>query len=172
WDDFFKHWLYSADMVEWTVDSVKLEPVKDGMGGPRWSGSFLSALHGGDGAKTSYKATVVLKQKGDYNEQTVLGFCFDGSDNYQVRIPIHPQAEALDLEDPPAHVQTIGANEVRVEVILPCKPTQIAVDPDQVLVDRNPANNYWKPRLRVRWSPLYTPLEEASVTNDYDRWNF
>src|SRR5262249_36246468 len=60
---------------------------------------------------------------------------------------------------------------VRVEVTLPCKPTQIAVDPDQVLVDRDPANNYWKPRIHWRFTPLYTPLEETDVTTDYDRWN-
>src|SRR5205807_8052687 len=128
WDEFFKHWLYRADMVDWCVDSVKLEPVKEGIPAPHWSGSFLSALHGRD-PKSSYKATVIVKQKGDYNEQTVLGFCFDGSNNYQLRIPIHPQAQALDLDDPPAHVEPIGDNAVRVEVILPCKPTQIAVDP-------------------------------------------
>ena len=27
---------------------------------------------------------------------------------------------------------------------MPEEPEQIAVDPDQVLVDRDPANNFWK----------------------------
>jgi hypothetical protein len=172
WDDFFKHWVYGADMVDWCVDKVKLEPVKEGIPEPRWSESFLSALHGGHGAKKAYKATVLLRQKGDYNEATVLGISFDGTENYQMRIPIQPQCRLLELNDPPARVEALSDNCVRVEVVLPCKPTQIAVDPDQVLVDRNPANNYWKTRLRVRWSPIYTPLEETSVTNRYDCWNF
>src|SRR5205085_3770230 len=38
--------------------------------------------------------------------------------------------------------------------------------------DRDPANNYWKPRVRWRFAPVYTPLEETDVTTDYDRWNF
>src|SRR5207244_936743 len=65
----------------------------------------------------------------------------------------------------------LADNRVRVEVTLPCRPTQVAVDPDEVLVDRNPCNNYWKPRVRFRLTPLYTFLEENDLTNSYDRWN-
>jgi hypothetical protein len=60
---------------------------------------------------------------------------------------------------------------VRVEILLPCKPTQIAVDPDQILVDRNPSNNFWKPPIRFRLSPCYTMIEENDITTAYDRWN-
>jgi hypothetical protein len=62
-------------------------------------------------------------------------------------------------------------NHVRVEVLLPQRPKQIAVDPDQVLVDPNPANNYWRPFLRIRLTPVYTMLEETDLTCAYDRWN-
>jgi hypothetical protein len=56
-------------------------------------------------------------------------------------------------------------------VELSCEPTQIAVDPDGILADRDPANNYWKPRVRWRFSPIFTMLDEADLTVDYDRWN-
>jgi outer membrane protein assembly factor BamA len=56
-------------------------------------------------------------------------------------------------------------------VVLPEKPTQISVDPDQIIVDPNPANNHWKQRIRWRFAPINTPLEETDVTNDYDRLN-
>jgi hypothetical protein len=62
-------------------------------------------------------------------------------------------------------------NRVRVEVLLPCAPRQVAVDPDRVLLDSNPTNNYWKAEVRVRPTPLYTTLEETDLTNSYDRWN-
>jgi hypothetical protein len=39
-------------------------------------------------------------------------------------------------------------------------------------LDANPANNRWKPEPRLRITPLYTSLDEADLTNDYDRWNF
>jgi hypothetical protein len=40
-----------------------------------------------------------------------------------------------------------------------------------VLVDKDPINNFWKPRLRARVTPLYTMLDETDLTNMYDRWN-
>src|SRR5262249_48130434 len=51
------------------------------------------------------------------------------------------------------------------------EPKQVAVDPDQVLVDREPTNNFWKPEVRCRLTPLYTLLEETDLTCAYDRWN-
>ena len=65
----------------------------------------------------------------------------------------------------------LPGNCVRMVVELPCEPTQVTVDPDQVLLDRNPTNNDWKPRIRFRFTPLYTQLEEVDLTNAYDRWN-
>ncbi|TMQ34567.1 MAG: hypothetical protein E6K70_06950 [Planctomycetota bacterium] len=155
WDEFFQHWLSRADLVDWSVEKVKLEVARP-------------LLPGG---RPAYKATVLLHQKGDYNEATVLGISLDGSENYQVRIPIHPGVPAMELQEVAARVESLPDNCMRVEVLLPCKPTQIAVDPDQVLPDRDPTNNYWKPRWRIRWAPIYTPLEETDFTNDYDKWN-
>jgi hypothetical protein len=68
-------------------------------------------------------------------------------------------------------VECLPDNRVRVDVTLPCKPTQIMVDPDQILVDKNPANNCWKTRVKVRVTPVYTLLDETDLTNSYDRWN-
>jgi hypothetical protein len=62
--------------------------------------------------------------------------------------------------------------DVRVELMLPCVPAQITVDPDQVLLDDCPTNNHWKDETRFRLTPLYTELDETDVTNRYDRWNF
>src|SRR5262249_47021021 len=46
-----------------------------------------------------------------------------------------------------------------------------AVDPDQLLVDRNPANNFWKREFRYRGTLMYTMLDDTDVTAAYDRWN-
>jgi hypothetical protein len=75
------------------------------------------------------------------------------------------------LDDPPTVIETLPQNRVRVEILLPCKPTQITVDPDQILVDRDPSNNFWKQPYRIRFSPFYTMIEETDVTTAYDRWN-
>ncbi|HMP17387.1 MAG TPA: BamA/TamA family outer membrane protein, partial [Gemmatales bacterium] len=58
-----------------------------------------------------------------------------------------------------------------IVVDLPGEPEQITIDPDQVQVDRNPANNHWKFEPEVRFTPLLTPLDETDITTAYDRWN-
>jgi outer membrane protein assembly factor BamA len=77
----------------------------------------------------------------------------------------------MTIDDPPATVECLPGNRVRVETILPSRPTQIAVDPDQILVDPEPANNYWKAPCHFRASPLCTLLDETDLTTSYDRWN-
>jgi hypothetical protein len=174
WNEFFHHWLYGAGMTDWCVEKVKIEPAKQWLGqntlpsdacapgtcqGPRTSG------------KRSYKVTVLLHQKADYTEPTTLGFCLDGGEDYQIRIPIEPQVHLIDLPEPPTRIEMLSENRVRVEILLPCKPTQISVDPDRILVDPNPANNHWKPLVRWHFTPLYTFLEETDITTAYDRLN-
>ena len=94
--------------------------------------------------------------------------CCDG---YSIRIPILPQARSYHIDEPPATVTVLGEGRVRVELDLPEEPEQIAVDPDQILVDKDPANNFWKTPIRWRFTPVYTFLEETDLTNAYDRWN-
>jgi hypothetical protein len=174
WKEFFDNWLYGTGLTDWSVEKVKIEAQGAGNDGKGWFGSgFLAALHGGRDKHPPcpYRATVLLHQKAAYNEQTVLGICLDGGKGYQIRIPILPQVPELKLDDPPATVTMLPDNRVRVEVLLPCEPTQMAVDPDQVLVDPDPSNNFWKRPIRWRFTPLYTFLEESPLTCDYDRWN-
>src|SRR5262249_38275149 len=166
WDEFFKNWLYGAGLSDWSVAKVKLarcpwaaSPPGGRIANPSVSpdglairptggedgpseppkGGFLAALRR-PATPQPYRATIWLEQKAEVNEQTVLGICLDGGDGFPVRIPIIPGAQRLTLDDPPASVEWVGPNRVKVEVTLPCKPTQIMVDPDQILVDKNPHN--------------------------------
>jgi len=75
------------------------------------------------------------------------------------------------MDNPKASIEAIDEHRIRVEVILPTKPNQIAIDPDQVLPDKEPANNHWKPRLNARFTPLMTAIDESDLTLAYDRWN-
>jgi hypothetical protein len=155
WDEFFRHWIYGADMTDWCVEDVV---INDLAATPK-------------DAKAACRVTVILRQKAEYSEQTVLGFCLDGGDSYQVRLPIVPQAPEINIDEPPARIISLPENRMRIDVYLPCHPTQIAVDPDQILVDPEPANNYWKPRARCRLTPLYSLLDDTDLTQAYDRWN-
>jgi hypothetical protein len=183
WGEFFDNWLYGAGMSDWCVEKVHVRPVK-----PVGNGALPAACSGREtasdktspvttrcspvAARQSYEVAVLLRQKAEVNESTVLGICLDGGDGYHIRIPIEPGVRLMELDDPPVRVEALADNCVRVQMVLPCKPTQISVDPDHVLLDRNPANNHWKPMVRVRFSPIYTLLDETDLTNAYDRWNF
>jgi hypothetical protein len=177
WHDFFEHWLYGSGLSDWCVEKVHLEPV----GGraeslPAPAEDFLATLH--HEPNRPYKVTVLLHQKGDFDEPTVLGFCLDACGKkdderlpYQVRVPICPQAQVVEHPELSARVETLPDHRVRVEIELPSRPVQIAVDPDQVLVDRDPANNYWKTPVRWHFSPVFTLLDESDLTTAFDCWN-
>ena len=139
-------------------------------------------------AAKSYRVVVDLCQKAEYDEETVLGFAVPSCEGYPIRIPIMPQAGTYHSDDPPATVTVLPPKKkglcpleeacepkgcrVHIEVEVPEEPTQVAVDPDQLLVDKDPSNNYWKAPIRCALTPVYTFLEETDLTNAYDRWNF
>jgi hypothetical protein len=153
WEDFFQNWLYGPGLTDWCIEKVRVQPP------PK-----CSQLH-------TTRVVVVLNQKADINESTTLGIALPGHEGYPVRIPILPQAGSYDWDEPPAHVQQLDHNRLRVVVSLPEAPAQVAVDPEQILVDRNPVNNFWKPPIRYRFTPVYTFLDETDMTTAYDSWN-
>jgi hypothetical protein len=180
WDEFFQRWLYGAGLTDWAVEKVKIEDHEHGSGNteeeqPHCPCRCMKSK------RHPCKVTILLHQKAEYNEETVCGICLDdGLEHrkcrvvgcpYQIRLPVLPRGGVIELDDPPARIEPLPDNRVRIEVELPCRPTQITVDPDQVLVDKDPSNNYWKPPIRWRIAPLYTFLEETDLTNAYDRWN-
>ena len=150
WQEFFQNWLYGPGLTDWCIEKVKVESP------PKCAQSRFT------------RVTVLLHQKADINEQTSLGITLPGQKGYPIRIPILPQAN-YDLDEPRAHVEYMGDNHVRVDLCLPEEPEQIAVDPDQILVDKNAANNFWKAPIRYRATPIYTFLEESDLTTAYDR---
>jgi hypothetical protein len=186
WEEFFQRWLYGKGFSDWSVEKVTVDDLAGGLDRrePRASPPAKcpeDCPHCTRARHHPCKVTVLLHQKADYNEDTVLGICLDDGKThpkcnvegcpYQVRIPILPAAGVVELDDPPTRIEALAENRVRVEVELPCRPTQITVDPDQILPDCDPSNNYWKPPIRYRIAPLYTFLEETDLTNAYDRWN-
>jgi hypothetical protein len=164
WAEFFGNWLHDKGLTDWSVESAtinRLTTTKNRYGAnPEISG------------RGPYKAVVYLKQKADYDEPTTLGFSFGEEEKYTIRVPIVPGKGVVSIDNPPSRIETLPDHRIRVEVTLPEKPTQIAVDPDQILPDKNPTNNFWQPRYRVKITPLYTFLDETDLTAAYDRWNF
>jgi hypothetical protein len=161
WQEFFDNWLYKTCMTDWCIEHVNLS---ERPAGGAWT-ECTGPLQGQ--ARTVQHATVVLRQKGECNEPTWLGFRFDHSDGYQLKIPIHPG----EPNEYSSHVTCAPDGAIVVDIDLPARPTQIAVDPDKVLLDRDPTNNTWKADIHFRVAPVYTQLEETDIANCYDRWN-
>src|SRR5207244_3401083 len=129
WEDFFEHWVRGSGMCDWAVERVTIDRA-------------LAASR-----NQPVRVVIDLKQKGEFNEPTVLGIRLNAGDGYQVRLPIYPDVTELNLQDPPAHIEGRilpgvkegkGQAEVRVELLLPREPIQITVDPDHVLLDQDP----------------------------------
>jgi len=153
WAEFFNNWLHDTGLTDWKLDDAEVTHVKTGTNAP-------------------YKAVIYVKQQGQVNEPTSLGFKFGGSEGYPVRVPVAKGAEPFEIESPPGRIETMPDGRVRIEVLLPGKPSQITIDPDQILPDKNPANNHWKHEYRFRATYVYTFLDENDMTAAYDRWNY
>jgi hypothetical protein len=173
WEDFFREWVFGTGVTDWAVESVIVQE-SEARSEPRPSGS-------GRGLGP-FTVTVLLRQKGEINEPTVLGFRFAGDENYSARLPIDPSAgdsvisvaglsEAGPGSTTLATVEPLANGEMRVTIELPWKPEQVAVDPDGVLLDRDPSNNTWKSDIRWHLTPFYTFLDETDLTCAHDRWN-
>jgi len=171
WDEFFGHWVYGKGQCDWALDSVE---VQDDIR------PLQKLLHRSKRGREPVRVTIYLKQQGEFNEPTVLGIRLPSGDGYPVRIPIHPQIPVMELDEIGAVVRSCPVEiktkhgcrveaRVRVDITLPCAPSQVTVDPDRVLLDERPANNHWKQEIRWRFSPIYTQLDEADVTNPHDR---
>jgi hypothetical protein len=180
WDEFFQNWLYGAGMCDWCVDRVEIEPLDGRQHRRGWlanswladkTRSLFCVFDKKADRSEPQHVVVYVRQKAEYTEPTVLGFALQDQEHYDIRVPIIPGAALLEMEDLAAKMETVDKDLVRVEIVLPCRPVQITVDPDQVLLDRNPANNYWKPCMRARLTLLYTQLDETDITTAYDRWN-
>lgn len=163
WKEFFDHWLYGDGLSDWEVKKVKVEKVQADTSPKRERGTTPD--------KTIYQVQVLVQQNGKYTEPTTLGIGFTDEEKYAIRIPILPHLGELTLNEPVGKITALPENRYKIEVLLTKKPKQVAVDPDQVLIDTQPGNNFWKHPVRVRLTPLYTQLEETDLTASYDRWN-
>jgi hypothetical protein len=159
WDDFFEQWVYSKATSDWSVEDVEIDRAR----GPRVRG---------EKPQGGYRVSVLVKQRGEIDEPTQLGFRFEGQKGWPIRVPVGPVTETIRVPDYDAVVEPVGKGLARVSLTLPERPTNIIVDPDDVTLDADPGNNAWYREPKFRVTPLYSMITDADLTNDYDRWNF
>lgn len=172
WGEFFDNWVYGKATTDWAVESVTVDhsvPLVY-----RWI-----PLSGPVGEN---RTTVVVRQRGKLNEPTTLGVRLAGQGGFPIRVPIVPGAGPTRITLPQAAgggsrdldvtIEPGGDGTVRVSFSGFANPEQVEIDPDNVLLDSDRGNNRWKNPPSFRVTPLYTMLDEADLTSDYDRCNF
>lgn len=162
WNSFFERWIYGKGLTDWSVENVAVE-----------NGPTLLARQSPRGER---RFTLILKQRREYAETTTLGVRLAGETGYSIRIPIVPTAGVVRATMPGSAmdyaVEPVNENTIRVSFTSTAEVEQIAVDPDNVLLDADPGNNAWKSKPSFHATPLYTMLDETDLTTNYDRWNF
>lgn len=185
WQEFFDQWLYGKGLCDWAVDKVVItrspscqhSPLRCCLWRRRWQVARAARPDDDEAIPPGgARLQIRVSQREEFDEPTTLGIALPDQEGYPIRIPITPGASDYRLDSPPTRVTRLppgpkGGSCYLVEVSLDIEPTQVTIDPDQVIVDREPANNSWHPPVRYRFAPLYTFLEETDLTNAYDRWN-
>jgi hypothetical protein len=166
WGDFFTQWIYGKGLTDWAVESVDVN-----VDSPRPT-LLTRFLPNTANPYAPRRVAVVVRQKGELDEPTVLGFRMPNRTGYDVRVPVGRITQPVKLNEYDATLEPLGDGRIRVELTLPGNPEQVAVDPDGLLPDANRGNNSWHTDPRISITPAYTLLNETDLTNDYDRWNF
>lgn len=145
WSQFFDDWLRSPKIADWKIKKVKIHP-EPGM---------------------CYYTTIDVVQTREINEPVNIAIWTDDSETPHAQVSLIPEAKRYELDG--VHVEHIEGNCWRVSLTTDKRPCQIIVDPEQHVLDANLANNRWKPEPRVKFTPLYTPLDETPIAQPLDR---
>ncbi len=163
WTEFFDRWIYGKGLTDWKVEDVTVKELN----GPRVRALNRLNLASAKSAQ-KYTASAVVKQVGDFTEATTVGFTL--ASGQMIRVPVGGD-KPVSLPEMGATITPLGDKKWRIDVELPGEPEQVMTDPDHVLLDANPNDNCWKSPIRKKLTPLYTSLDDADLTSDYDRLN-
>lgn len=184
WKEFFDRWLYGVGGSDWSLNSVTLDK-------PAEKGAYRARINLKQLAEFTEPTYLGIKFKGDAGysiripvrpgeslpNQMTPGNAKPASSNtefasWTLPSPLDTASFAQANGVVPLQYETDKDGKGMTIVIdLPSEPEQITVDPDQVQLDKNPANNHWKMVPEVRLTPLLTPLDQTDLTTSYDRWN-
>jgi hypothetical protein len=147
WAQFFDDWLRSPKITDWKLLRVQV-----------------------DAGATGYQTRVRVRQLGQIAEPVEIGYFFDKRGPASGKVLLIPEAASYQIGN--VTISRIGADEWEMALTTRMPPEQVMIDPDRRILDANPFNNRWRPAPEVRFTPLYTPVDEASVARPIDRPSF
>jgi hypothetical protein len=147
WKEFFDDWLRSSKISDWQIDDVDVTR-KD----------------------SQFHTVVTISQAAEIAEPVDIMCQTDGEGDSPIVRVQHQAGAGLDINPQMVpRVDGLGDDRWRITFITDHEPTQIEIDPHQMTLDANLNNNRWKPTAQVRYSPLFTPLDESTIVNPIDR---
>lgn len=155
WSEFFDRWVYGKGMTDWSVESVTVDA------GRRFVPGRPQAVR---------TATVLVRQSREHTESTTIAVRLTSGET--VHLPLWPTDRPLAIPESQARIEPAGDRTWRVSFDVPADVEQVTIDPERILLDAHPGNNVWKSDPKVRFTPLYTVLDDNDLAADYDRWNF
>ena len=155
WGDFFQRWVYGTELTDWQIEAV-------------YSPEEVPRIFRAKTAATA-PLRIIVRQNREITEPTLLALSF--SDGTHRRIPIGFTTEPVQIPECPATVHYLGNKRWQVDIWRSATVVQAVIDPDRVLLDAEPGNNFWPVHPRLRLTPLYALWDETSFTTDYDRLN-
>lgn len=147
WSGFFDAWLRSGKVADWKIERVNVEAANAG-----------------------YTTTVTVRQRMEIDEPVEIGLHFTKDGPAVAKVLLIPEAGAYQVGD--AQVTPTGAHEWTVAFHTRRPPEQVTIDPEKRILDGNLFNNRWRPAPEIRFTPLYTPVDEASFTRPFGRPSF
>ena len=149
WDQFFNDWLRSGRTCDWKIASV--DTVQEG-------GRFRTV------------ARVV--QTGEISEpiEVTLHLASSGNAKADTVIEAMPGISGLaDRSLTDSNARQIDETTWEFSFVTDRPPKQVEIDPEGWVIDQTPSNNEWKREIAIRYSPLYTPIDEAPLIQPFEK---
>ncbi len=132
----------------------------------------MSAKSRRPGWNQGVRTVARIRQAGEIAEPVEIAFRYpvEGGHESELTLAFDPSDPQLAARrDVRVDVLQVSDNEWDVSVELPSPPKQIEVDPEHWVPDANPRNNHWRPDIAVRYSPLYTPIDESAIVQPWEQ---
>lgn len=119
--------------------------------------------------ETGYRTQALVSSSSPTTTRIDLGIQFpeDGDRGFRIAT----LSEANSLPDGVSAKQ-VSDTDWLVTIDSDSKPDQLVVDPEGNYIDEDPYNNAWGSEVEFRVSPVYTPVDEASLTQPWQRNSF
>ena len=149
WEQFFDDWLRSNRTCDWKIAGV--QTTTEGK---------------------QFRTVARIVQTGEISEpvEVALHLAPTVDSDAEVIVESMPGIAGLaDRQWNEASSRQIDEKTWEFSFLTDRSPKQVEIDPDGWVVDQHPSNNDWKPAYEIRYSPFYTPLDEASLMQPFEK---